>query len=157
MPHPTYERVCTGDHGARRGGANHPVRSRNHQLPGAAGDLLCHSRPHHAQPPRELTSVPQYRSIIVYHSPEQRETAVRLIEELDASGLWEDPIVTQVEPFSAFYPAEEYHELLPRNPNQPYCSLVIAPKVRCVPAEVRRAAESVSQPEPKIRSTARCR
>ncbi|HEX2092526.1 MAG TPA: peptide-methionine (S)-S-oxide reductase MsrA [Longimicrobiaceae bacterium] len=72
----------------------------------------------------------QYRSAVFYHSPEQMETAEQVIRELDAEGVWDDPIVTQVVPFTAFYPAEEYHqEYFRRNSYQPYCRVVIAPKV----------------------------
>jgi peptide-methionine (S)-S-oxide reductase len=73
---------------------------------------------------------PQYRSVIFYHSPDQQTTAERKIEELNAEGLWNDPIVTQVVPFEEFYSAEDYHqEYFARNPNQGYCQVVIAPKV----------------------------
>src|SRR6059058_3460460 len=72
----------------------------------------------------------QYRSVIFYHSPEQRQTAEEVIRELGQSGEWKRPIVTQVAPFEAFYPAEDYHqEYFANNPNQPYCRAVIAPKV----------------------------
>ncbi|HEX6938863.1 MAG TPA: peptide-methionine (S)-S-oxide reductase MsrA [Longimicrobiales bacterium] len=72
----------------------------------------------------------QYRSAIFYHSPAQREAAEQAIRDLEAEGVWERPIVTRVEPFEAFYPAEEYHrEYYRRHPTQPYCMAVIAPKV----------------------------
>lgn len=72
----------------------------------------------------------QYRSIILYHDPEQRRTAETLIAALNASGRWRSPIVTQVVPFEAFYPAEAYHQQYFRNhPYQPYCRAVVAPKV----------------------------
>jgi peptide-methionine (S)-S-oxide reductase len=72
----------------------------------------------------------QYRSAIFYHSPEQRATAEQTIRELAAEGLWDDPIVTEVTPFITLYPAESYHqEYFNRNPYQPYCAAVIAPKV----------------------------
>jgi peptide-methionine (S)-S-oxide reductase len=72
----------------------------------------------------------QYRSAIFYHSPEQRATAERVIEEIRAAGLWDGPIVTEVTPFTAFYPAEDYHqEYYARNSGQPYCQVVISPKV----------------------------
>ncbi len=72
----------------------------------------------------------QYRSVIFYHSDEQRRTAEEVIRELEASGVWSSPIVTQVEPFEAFYAAEDYHHrYFERNPFQPYCRMVIAPKV----------------------------
>jgi peptide-methionine (S)-S-oxide reductase len=73
---------------------------------------------------------PQYRSIILYHSPEQKEAAEQMIQELEREKLWSDPIVTEVEPLETFYPAEaEHHQYYQRNPNQGYCRVVIAPKV----------------------------
>ena len=72
----------------------------------------------------------QYRSAIFYHSPEQRETAEETIRELEAEGLWDDPVVTEVTAFTNYYPAESYHQdYFNRNPYQPYCAAVIAPKV----------------------------
>ena len=72
----------------------------------------------------------QYRSAIFYHSPEQKTTAELVIREIDAAKIWPAPIVTEVTPFEAFYPAEDYHqEYFARNPTQGYCSFVIAPKV----------------------------
>jgi len=72
----------------------------------------------------------QYRSIILYHTPEQRETAEQTIRELSEAKLWGAPIVTQLEQLAAFYPAEDYHrDYFIRNPDQPYCQVVIAPKV----------------------------
>ncbi len=72
----------------------------------------------------------QYRSAIFYHSPDQKATAEQTIKELTDAKLWEDPIVTQVEPLDVFYPAEEYHQhYFERNPNQPYCRAIVAPKV----------------------------
>jgi peptide-methionine (S)-S-oxide reductase len=72
----------------------------------------------------------QYRSAIFYHSPQQKITAEQTIAELNAAKLWDDRIVTEVTPFDAFYPAEDYHqEYFVRNPYQGYCRVVIAPKV----------------------------
>jgi peptide-methionine (S)-S-oxide reductase len=72
----------------------------------------------------------QYRSAIFYHTMEQKETADAVIRELAAAGLWDDPIVTRVEPFDTFWPAEDYHQQYFRNnPRQPYCAAVVAPKV----------------------------
>jgi peptide-methionine (S)-S-oxide reductase len=73
---------------------------------------------------------PQYRSAIFYHSPEQEATARAVIEEIGNAGIWGDPIVTEVAPFDVFYRAEDYHqEYFRRNLGQPYCQVVIAPKV----------------------------
>jgi peptide-methionine (S)-S-oxide reductase len=72
----------------------------------------------------------QYRSAVFYHTPEQRATTEQIIREISAAGLWSATIVTEVMPFQAFYPAEEYHQhYFRRNPNQGYCRAIIAPKV----------------------------
>ncbi len=72
----------------------------------------------------------QYRSGIYYHTPEQKEAAEKLISELNAQGIWNSPIVTEVEAVKDFYIAEDYHqEYFARNQNQPYCQAVVAPKV----------------------------
>jgi len=72
----------------------------------------------------------QYRSAVFTHSPEQERVAREAIAALEAEGVWDDPIVTEVTPFTAFYPAESYHqEYFARNPGQPYCRVVVAPKV----------------------------
>ena len=78
----------------------------------------------------------QYRSIIFHHSPEQERDARDIIAELERERVWDNPIVTEVVPFSVFYPAEPYHQdYFNKNPNQPYCSAVVAPKV----SKVRKA------------------
>jgi len=72
----------------------------------------------------------QYRSVIFYHTPEQKAAAEEKIKELTEGKLWDNPIVTQIEPLTDFYPAEDYHqEYFERNPYQPYCQAVVAPKV----------------------------
>lgn len=72
----------------------------------------------------------QYRSIILYNSPEQEATAKAVIEELTREKLWDDPIVTQVVPLTTYFPAETYHQdYYNLNPEQGYCQVVIAPKV----------------------------
>lgn len=72
----------------------------------------------------------QYRSAIFYHSPEQKATAEEVVREFTAAKMWGNPIVTEVTPFKAFYPAEDYHQrYFENNPDQPYCRMVVAPKV----------------------------
>ena len=72
----------------------------------------------------------QYRSAVFYHSPEQQAEVDRVITELTATQTWDDPIVTEIKPAPAFYPAEEYHrDYFRRNPTQAYCRAVVAPKV----------------------------
>ncbi len=71
---------------------------------------------------------PQYRSIILYHSPEQKDVAQAVMQAQAA--YWPSPLVTELVPFEAFYPAEDYHQqYFRRNPYQPYCALVISPKL----------------------------
>jgi peptide-methionine (S)-S-oxide reductase len=72
----------------------------------------------------------QYRSIVLYHSEEQRIQADKVIAALGEEGIWPDPLVTTVEPYEAFYSAEAYHqEYYENNPNLGYCRVVINPKV----------------------------
>ncbi len=72
----------------------------------------------------------QYRSVIFYHSEEQREIAQEIITELDGSKKWPNPIVTELTSFYKFYKAKEYHQnYFKLNASQPYCKVVIEPKV----------------------------
>jgi len=73
----------------------------------------------------------QYRSAIFYNTPEQKEKAEYYKNELDKSGAYNKPIVTEISPSSKFYPAEDYHqEYYDNNKNtNPYCSVVIRPKL----------------------------
>lgn len=71
-----------------------------------------------------------YRSAIFYHSEAQRQAAEDVVAEITAESIYANPIVTEVTPFDKFWPAEDYHhEYFANNPNQPYCSAVVAPKV----------------------------
>tara|TARA_Y100001935_G_scaffold223573_1_gene199243 strand:- start:180383 stop:180946 length:564 start_codon:yes stop_codon:yes gene_type:complete len=73
----------------------------------------------------------QYRSVIFYHTEEQKNIAEESLKKTDASGLWDDPIVTTIEPLKNYYVAENYHQdYYNNNPNAGYCSYVIAPKVK---------------------------
>lgn len=72
----------------------------------------------------------QYRSSIFYHTPEQKKIAEEIIRALEKEKVYNDPIVTEVTAFTNFYEAEDYHKnYFARNPNQPYCQFVVAPKV----------------------------
>jgi peptide-methionine (S)-S-oxide reductase len=72
----------------------------------------------------------QYRSAVFYHDARQKEVAEQVIRELESEKLYRKKFVTEVTPFSAFYPAEEYHrDYFRRNPERGYCQLVVAPKV----------------------------
>lgn len=72
----------------------------------------------------------QYRSVIFYHTEEQRKVAHEVKDLLDKSGIWKDPIVTAIELYRNFYKAENYHQdYFANNGKQPYCQMVINPKV----------------------------
>lgn len=73
---------------------------------------------------------PQYRSVVFYHNQEQKEKAEKYKAELDKSKAFDNPIVTEVSPFTKFYAAENYHqEYFDNNGSQPYCYYVIRPKL----------------------------
>jgi peptide-methionine (S)-S-oxide reductase len=133
-PNPTYEQVCAGVTGHAEVvqitfDAN--IVSYRDLL----GVLFTIHDP--TTPNRQGNDVgTQYRSVILYHSPEQERDARAVIAELERERVWDEPIVTEVVPFSVFYPAEGYHQdYFNKNPNQPYCSAIVAPKV----AKVRKA------------------
>lgn len=72
----------------------------------------------------------QYRSVIFYHDEEQKCMAEQVMQEIEIAKIWDAPLVTELTPFTAFYRAEDYHqEYFQNNPNQPYCRVVVAPKV----------------------------
>jgi len=72
----------------------------------------------------------QYRSVIFYHSEKQKEIAEESKHRTQQSGLWDDPIVTEISPLINYYKAEDYHQnYFNNNPNAGYCSFVIAPKI----------------------------
>lgn len=72
----------------------------------------------------------QYRSTILYHTKEQQSEAEKYIKQLNASGEWSNPIVTELKPLDVFYPAEDYHQnYFQLNPGNRYCQAVISPKL----------------------------
>lgn len=72
----------------------------------------------------------QYRSAVFYHNEEQRELAQKYKKELDSSGAWDSPIVTEITPLEEFYVAENYHQnYFNQHTSAPYCAFVIQPKV----------------------------
>jgi peptide-methionine (S)-S-oxide reductase len=72
----------------------------------------------------------QYRSVVFYHNEQQKEIAQQYKDQLTKSGVFKNSIVTEITPFSVFYPAEDYHQnYFALNPNQGYCQYVIRPKV----------------------------
>ncbi len=72
----------------------------------------------------------QYRSAVFYHTPAQKQAVEEFIQKMEVEKRWPDKVVTEVTPFSVFYPAEAYHwDYFAMHPNQPYCRAVISPKV----------------------------
>jgi peptide-methionine (S)-S-oxide reductase len=128
VPRPTYEQVCTGSTGHAESVqiTFDPVVISYHDLLRiffAFHDPTTRNR----QGPDEGT---QYRSAIFWHDATQKGVATQVITELEKEHVFRSPIVTQVVPFTAFYPAEGYHQdYYRRNANQPYCQVVISPKV----------------------------
>ncbi|ELZ84850.1 peptide-methionine (S)-S-oxide reductase [Haloferax elongans ATCC BAA-1513] len=75
----------------------------------------------------------QYRSAIYTESDEQQRLAEQFVDELESAEAFDDPIVTEIEPLDTFYEAEAYHQdYFEKNPNQPYCAVNVAPKVKKV-------------------------
>lgn len=142
VPNPTYEQVCTGTTGHAE-----VVQITFDPEELSYADLLHIFFALHdpTTPNRQGNDVgPQYRSIILYHDAIQHQTAQALIQELENSRTYTLPIVTEVQPFTAFYPAEPYHHrYYQRHPWQPYCQVVIAPKL----AKLRRQfAQRLAKP-----------
>jgi len=72
----------------------------------------------------------QYRSAVFYHTPAQKAAVERVLKELGGAGIWDDPVVTEIAPLTAFYRGEEYHQdYFAKNPWAGYCRSVVAPKV----------------------------
>jgi peptide-methionine (S)-S-oxide reductase len=128
VPNPSYEQVCTG----RTGHAEVVQVTFDSQVISYREILEVFFDIHDPTTlNRQGADVgPQYRSVIFYHTPRQKEVAEEVIQELNGAGVWDNPIVTEVEAFEAFFRAEAYHQqYFEQNPRQPYCRAVVAPKV----------------------------
>lgn len=128
LDRPSYEEVCSGTTGHAE-----VVQVRFDPAELSYADLLRVFLTSHdpTTPNRQGHDIgPQYRSIILSHDAEQADTARQVIAEVEAAKLWDEPIVTEIAPLDTFFPAEAYHhDYFTRNPVQPYCRAVIAPKV----------------------------
>lgn len=133
---PTYEEVCAGNTG-------HAEVVLAEYDPGRVSleDILDVFFASHdpTTPNRQGNDIgTQYRSIILYDSEDQRVAVERFIEGI--SGEYKEPLVTEVKPLGAFHPAEEHHRLYyEKNPQQPYCRLVVSPKVKKIEKKLGRA------------------
>ena len=127
-PNPTYDEVCSG-----RTGHAEVVRVTFDPSALSFRDLLSVFFTIHDPTTKDRQGNDvgtQYRSVIFCQSPEQRATAESLRAELSAAKLWKDPLVTEIADAAPFYEAERHHqEYFAQNPGQPYCMVVVAPKV----------------------------
>jgi peptide-methionine (S)-S-oxide reductase len=128
LPDPTYREVCSGDTGhAEVVRVDYDADELTYE------DLLevfftVHDPTTLNREGPDVGS--QYRSIVLYHDDEQRERVEAFVDELESEGAFDDPIVTEIEPLSEFYRAEEKHQnYFEKNPNQAYCTVNVAPKV----------------------------
>ena len=130
-PNPTYEQVCNGDTGHAE-----VIKVDYDPTIVKYKDLLTIFFASHdaTQVNRQGNDVgTQYRSIVLYTTPGQKQEAEDFIKELDASAAGGDPIATDVEPLTTFYPAEDYHKnYYANNKSQGYCQIIIAPKLQKV-------------------------
>lgn len=134
VEYPTYQQVCSGTTGHAE-----VVRIAYDPAVITYTDLLQAFFVLHDPTTKDRQGAdvgPQYRSVIFYYDEEQRLAAERIIAELTREKVFSAPIVTELAPAPTFYPAEDYHQGYYRaNPSQPYCQVVIAPKL----AKVRQA------------------
>jgi peptide-methionine (S)-S-oxide reductase len=136
VEHPTYQQVCNGN----TGHAEVVQITFDPEVISFAELLDIFWRTHdpttlNRQGPDVGT---QYRSVILYHKDAQRAVAETSKRDTEATGLWPHPIVTEITPLGQFYPAEEYHQdYYRRNPSQPYCFVIIDPKVKKFQKEFR--------------------
>ncbi len=133
IPNPTYEQVCTG-----RTGHAEVIRVTYDPAVISYADLLrvffaTHDPTTLNRQGNEVGT--QYRSAIFTETEEQARIAREVMAEIEARGIWGQPLVTVLEPLTVFYPAEAYHDdYFTRNPNAGYCRVIVAPKV----AKVRK-------------------
>ena len=129
VPNPTYEEVCTGTTGhAEVCQITYDPSKTNYK------ELLTVFWQVHDPTTlnRQGADVgTQYRSVIFYHTEEQKSLAEASKKELDKSGTWKDPVVTEISPFKNFYRAEGYHQdYYKQNADKPYSAFVIKPKLK---------------------------
>jgi peptide-methionine (S)-S-oxide reductase len=128
VPDPSYEDVCSGDTGHAE-----TIQVTFDPSVVSYADLLRIFFTTHD--PTTLNrqgadAGTQYRSAVFYHNPEQEKIAREVVQEFEKSKVWKRPIVTELSPYKNFYKAEDYHQdYYARNSRQPYCRVVIEPKI----------------------------
>jgi len=128
VPHPSYKEVCTGTtgHAEACNIIYDPARISYDEL--LAAFFTAHDPTQLNRQGNDIGT--QYRSAIFFHTPEQKEKADYYIRKLNEEKAYPNPIVTQVQPYTEFYPAEDYHQdYYKLNGDQPYCQMVIRPKM----------------------------
>ncbi len=129
IPNPTYEQVCSGS-------TNHAEAVQITFDPNVISYEQLLDVFFHTHNPTTLNRQgndvgTQYRSSIFYHSEEQREAAEKMKQKFNEAQEFDNPIVTGIVPFSAFYPVEQYHQnYYKENSSKPYCQIVISPKLK---------------------------
>ena len=129
IKNPSYKQVCNGTTG-------HAEVCQIHFDPGVISydeilDVFWHTHDPTTLNKQGNDVGTQYRSAIFYHSEAQRESAQASKNKMDTLGEFNDPIVTEITEFTNFYEAENYHQdYFANNPNQPYCTFIVAPKVK---------------------------
>ncbi len=128
LPNPSYQAVCSG----KTGHAEVCQITYNPQIISYDNLLEIFWKTHNPttlnQQGNDIGT--QYRSVIFYHNEEQKKVAEHYKDKLNISGAWDKPVLTEITKFIIFYEAEEYHQrYFEKNPNQGYCSFIIAPKV----------------------------
>lgn len=129
VPNPTYQDVCTGTTG-------HAEAIQVHFDPNVISYQQLLEVFFALHDPTTLNRQdadvgPQYRSAVYYHDEAQKQTVERVIAEVNASGMYPNPVVTEVAPAGEYYVAEDYHHnFYEDNKSYPYCTVVIDPKVK---------------------------
>jgi peptide-methionine (S)-S-oxide reductase len=129
VPNPTYEQVC-----GKTTGHAEVVQVEFDPAEIAFADILRVFFTIHDPTTKDRQGAdvgPQYRSVILYHSEEQKRAAEAVMAEIAGAGVWDGKLVTELVPFTVFYPAEpEHQDYFTRNPWSGYCRAVVAPKVQ---------------------------
>jgi peptide-methionine (S)-S-oxide reductase len=135
-PNPTYKQICTGQTGhAEVAQITYDPNQISYQ---DLLDVFWNTHDPTTLNRQGADTGTQYRSVIFYNDDHQKEIAEQAMAETDASGLWSNPIVTEISPIPTFYPAEDYHQnYYQSNPSQPYCTVIISPKIQKLKKEFK--------------------
>ena len=128
LANPTYEQVCSGNTGHAE---SIQIKFDPTIIPyQKILDIFWHTHNPTTRNRQGNDEGPQYRSIIFYHDENQKTIAQNSKSEFEKEGLYKDPIVTEIIPFTNFYVAEDYHQrYFERNQGAPYCDVIISPKI----------------------------